>query len=105
MRQEHPAFGRLALDVVLVQTGAADGVQVAVRMAGEAVLRARAAAGVADGVAGQAGGTEDGRHLVVGEENGAGACGETCWTVSHTALVVQVEAGVALCGRKKQNSV
>lgn len=105
MRLEQPAVRRLTLDVVLVQTGAADGVQVAVRRAGEAALRARAAAGEADGVAEHTGGTEDRRHLVVGEENGAGACGETCWTVSHAALVVQVEAGVALCGRKKQNSV
>lgn len=105
MRLEQPAVRRLTLDVVLVQAGAADSVQVAVRRAGEAALRARAAAGEADGVAGLAGRTEDGRHLVVGEENGASACDETCWTVSHAALVVQEEAGVALCRRKKQNSV
>lgn len=89
------------MDLVRVQTGASDGVQVPVRWAGQAVLRACAAAGEADGVTGQAGGTEDGHHLVVGEEGRTGACGETSWTVSHAARLVQVEAGVALCIRKK----
>lgn len=82
--------------MVLVQTSAGDDVQVAVRRAGEAVLRPCGAAGEADRVAGQAGGVQDGCHLVVGEEGGTGTRGESGWTVSHTALLVQVEPGVAL---------
>lgn len=88
-----------------MQTGAGDVVQVAVRWAGEAVLRPGGAAGETDGVAGQAGGVEDGRHLIVGEEGGTGARGESGWTVSHTALLVQVEPGVALCMRRKKSKL
>lgn len=96
MHLKQSAVRRLAQDLVLVQTGAGNDVQVAVRWAGEAVLRPCGTAGEADRVAGQAGGEQDGRHLVVGEEGGTGARGESGWTVSHTAFLVQVEPGVTL---------
>lgn len=107
LRLKQSVIWRLAQDLVLVQTGAGDGVQVAVRWAGEAVLRPRGAAGEADGVAFQAGGVLDGQHLVVVEEGGTGAWGVSGWTVSHTAHLVQVEPGVALCKmrRKKKTTL
>lgn len=98
----HEATRRLTHILIEVQAGARDGVQGAVWEAGQAGIRAEAAAGQAGLWAGQAG--WDGRwhyivpHCVVERQR---AHGEACGTLFHTTVLIEVIAGIALCNTER----
>lgn len=94
-------FGGLPHVRIEVQAGARSGVQGAVRGAGEAGLRAEAAAGQAGRRAGQTGWDGGWRYGVShGVVEWLGAHGEACGTLFHTALLIEVVAGIALCNKE-----